>query len=135
MDLRRGLYCKKSYISGGHKTLEVQLIIVSPLGLTKNGPAKESFLKASSIVMRFQKLTGLIILIFLVELNCVDGWDTFEFACFYCLQIYIGGDFDGVKILADEPAAPLDSNWVLTPGAVLEEVCDASFEALHFIGR
>lgn len=54
--------------------------------------------------------------------------------CILCVQIYIGGDYEGVEMLADQPAALSDPNWTLTPGAVVEEVCDAPFEALHFIG-
>ncbi|WAR26097.1 RELN-like protein [Mya arenaria] len=34
--------------------------------------------------------------------------------------VYIGGDFDGVEMLADHPGAPRDSTWTLTPGAVIE---------------
>lgn len=53
----------------------------------------------------------------------------------FVFQIYIGGDNDGAKMLADQPTAPLDPNWTLTPGAVIEEVCGAPFEALHFTGK
>ncbi|WAR26092.1 RELN-like protein [Mya arenaria] len=49
--------------------------------------------------------------------------------------VYIGGDYDGVEMLADDPGAPRDSTWTLTPGAVIEPVCGSLFNALHFTGK
>ncbi|XP_052779173.1 reelin-like isoform X2 [Mya arenaria] len=50
-------------------------------------------------------------------------------------EVYIGGDYDGVEMLADDPGAPRDSTWTLTPGAVIEPVCGSLFNTLHFTGE
>lgn len=55
--------------------------------------------------------------------------------CLLLYQIYIGGDYDGEPMLADEPAAPKDPNWTLNPGGVIEPVCGSQFDAIDFIGQ
>ena len=56
--------------------------------------------------------------------------------CMICthLQIYIGGDSEGLEMLADDPGAPRDPNWTLNPGAVIEEACLSDFKAIHMTG-
>ncbi|XP_045165547.2 reelin-like [Mercenaria mercenaria] len=49
-------------------------------------------------------------------------------------EIYVGGNFEGEPMLADDPKAPKDPNWTLNPGGVIELVCGEEFDAIDFIG-
>ncbi|KAL4226959.1 hypothetical protein ACF0H5_014936 [Mactra antiquata] len=49
-------------------------------------------------------------------------------------EIYIGGDYDGVPMLADEPAGPSDPAWVLHPGSDMKPECGSHFNTINFVG-
>ena len=57
------------------------------------------------------------------------------FTYFHITQIYIGGDYDGVEMLADDPGAPRDSSWTMNPGGTIEKKCEAEFDAMHYKGE
>ncbi|KAJ8301142.1 hypothetical protein KUTeg_020129 [Tegillarca granosa] len=48
-------------------------------------------------------------------------------------QVFIGGNINGEQPLQDEPA-PSETSWLLYPGGVVQRVCDADYNAIHFNG-
>lgn len=54
---------------------------------------------------------------------------------FHNLQIYAGGDIDGIEMLQDEPKRIQDdSSWLLKPGAEIKKVCDSPTDTFSFEG-
>lgn len=50
------------------------------------------------------------------------------------MQIFIGGDFNGQRMLQDDPRAPSPLSWLEYPGAVVEQYCKSEGDVIQFQG-